>query len=104
MAIYTRAEYMADAQNDPKNAHRKYYGQFVTPGTKARVLSAFGLPALLACESGNLNEIPLAKWDAIVPRLPGSGGFAAAGDWYSLSTGVCLAKEAALQIIESNKP
>jgi hypothetical protein len=45
----------------------------------------------------------LREWDALVPKLPGSGGFTRAGDYYTKANGVCLAKEAARQIIEANQ-
>ena len=101
---YTRAEYMKDAQQEgkgPSAAHRRYFGQFVTDGTKYRVLSAIGLDRLKASTDPHLNDIPLKLWDQLTPQLPGSAGFSKAGDYYTLSNGVCLAKEAARQIIEA---
>ena len=103
-AIYTRAEYMKDAQQEgkgPSAAHRRYFAQFVTDGTKHRVLSAIGLNRLKASTDPHLNDIPLAIWDRLTPQLPGSAGFSKAGDYYTLANGVCLAKEAARQIIEA---
>ena len=99
--IYTRDEYMKDSQTDGPAAHRRYYGQFVTPGTKYRVLSAIGLDRLMKSTDPHLNDIPLELWDRLTPQLPGSGGFTKAGDYYTLANGVCLAKEAARQIIEA---
>ena len=101
--VYTRAEYMADSQVDGPAAHRKYYGQFVTEGTIARVVSGIGREALLASKDPHMNDIPLHRWDRLVPRLPGSGGFAKAGDYYTLAHGVCLAKEAARQWLEAQE-
>ena len=101
---YTRAEYMKDAQHEakgPSTAHRRYFGQFVTDGTKSRVLSAIGLDRLKASTDPHLNDIPLKIWDQLTPQLPGSAGFSKAGDYYTLANGVCLAKEAARQIIEA---
>lgn len=103
---YTRAEYMKDAQHEgkgPSTAHRRYFGQFVTNGTKQWVLSAIGLNRLKASTDPHLNDIPLALWDRLTPRLPGSAGFSKAGDYYTLANGVCLAKEAARQIIEAQE-
>lgn len=105
--FYTRAEYMKDAQQEgkgPSAAHRRYFGQFVTPGTIARVLNAIGKPRLLAARDPHLNDIPLAMWDRLTPQLPGSAGFAKAGDYYTHANGVCLAKEAARQWIDSQEP
>ena len=102
--VYTRAEYMKDAQHEgkgPSAAHRRYFGQFVTAGTISRVVHAIGKEALMASTNPHLNDIPLKLWDQLVPQLPGSGGFTSAGDYYTLANGVCLAKEAARQYIEA---
>ena len=106
MTIYTRAEYMKDAQHKdskPGQAHRRYFGQFVTSGTKYRVLSIIGLDRLLSSTNEHFNDIPLTLWDQLTPRLPGSGGFEKAGDYYTPANGICLAKEAARQIVEAHK-
>lgn len=95
--IYTRQQYMQDSQVNGTAAHRKYFGQFVNPSTIARVVNAIGKDRILASTNPHMNDIPLASWDRITPQLPGSGGFAKAGDYYTLSNGVCLAKEAALR-------
>jgi hypothetical protein len=101
--VYTRAQYLHDSQTDGPAAHRRYYGQFVTNGTKHRVVSSIGLARLLASSNLHFNDIPLHEWDRLVPALPGSAGFNKAGDYYTLSNGVCLAKEAARQIVENHK-
>ena len=98
---YTRTEYMNDSQTDGFAAHRRYYGQFVNASTKSRVVSVIGKDRLLASTDPHMNDIPLKEWDALVPGLPGSAGFAKAGDYYTLSGGVCLAKEAARQYVEA---
>lgn len=102
MNYYTRAEYMKDSQTDGTAAHRRYFGQFVNNGTRHRVLSYIGLERLMKSTDLHLNDIPLAEWDRLTPKLPGSGGFAKAGDYYTLANGVCLAKEAARQIVEEH--
>lgn len=105
--IYTRDQYLADSkQRGPEAtaAHRRYFGQFVTPGTIARVLNAIGKPRLLAARDPHLNDIPLAEWDRLTPQLPGSAGFAKAGDYYTHANGVCLAKEAARQWLDETTP
>jgi hypothetical protein len=108
--FYTRAQYMADpahlvgaTKSSRMAAHRRYYGQFVTPGTISRVVNAIGEDVLRASKDPHLNDIPLALWDRLVPGLPGSGGFSKAGDHYTVGNGVCLAKEAARQWIETKK-
>ena len=102
MNYYTRSEYMQDSQTNGPEAHRRYFGQFVTDGTKYRVLSYIGLERLIASTDPHFNDIPLITWDRLTPELPGSGGFAKAGDYYTLANGVCLAKEAARQIVEAH--
>lgn len=97
---YTRAEYMKDSQTDGMSAHRRYYGQFVNASTKYRVLSNIGLDRLKASTDPHFNDIPLELWDKLTPRLAGSSEFSKAGDFYTLGNGVCLAKEAARQILE----
>ena len=101
--IYTLAEYRNDSRTDGPAAFRKYYGQFVTPRTISRVVNSIGEKALLASTDPHMNDIPLGRWDLLVPGLPGSAGFAKAGDYYTVSNGVCLAKEAARQYVESVK-
>lgn len=104
---YTRAEYMKDAQHEgkgPSAAHRRYFGQFVTPGTIARVVNAIGRDRLMTSTDPHMNDIPLKLWDQLTPQLPGSAGFAKAGDYYTLANGVCLAKEAARQWLDSQEP
>jgi hypothetical protein len=100
---YMRSEYMAESQLDGPAAHRKYFGQFVTRGTIARVVNHIGAERLMASKDPHMNDIPLALWDELVPYLPGSGGFERAGDYYTKGVGVCLAKEAALQWVEAQR-
>lgn len=99
--MYTRTEYMKDSQTDGPAAHRRYFCQFVTDRTKDRVMQSIGLDRLMSSTDPHLNDIPLPLWDRLTPHLPGSAGFAKAGDYYTLANGVCLAKEAARQIIEA---
>lgn len=105
--MYTRQQHMAEysglTKEQAKDAHRRYFGQLVTNGTIARVLSGIGKDALLKSTDEHLNDIPLHLWDRLVPKCPGSAGFAKIGDYYTLANGVCLLKEAARQIIEKEK-
>ena len=91
--LITRKEYMAG-----ECTHREYFAQFTTPGTIALVKRGIGVKRILASHDPHFNDIPLREWDALVPRAPGSGRFAAAGEQYTLAAGVCLLKEAAQQI------
>ena len=91
-AKYSRKQYM-----NKECSHRDYYGQFVTPSTVAIVVSVIGKENILNSTDPDFNDIPLRRWDALVSRLPGSGRFVTAGDYYTQAGGVCLAKEAAQQ-------
>ena len=93
--MFTRKQYM-----NKECTHRQYYGQFVTPATKAHVLRGIGLAALKKSTDPHFNDIALTNWDNLVPHCPGSSGFTKAGDYYTLGGGVCLLKEAALQILD----
>jgi hypothetical protein len=55
---------------------------------------------LLASTDPHLNNIPLSSWDQL-PHCIG-GDIKAAGDWLSPAGWVCVAKEAARQIIEAH--
>jgi hypothetical protein len=110
MTIYTRAQYIDDPAHlvgapasSRMAAARRYYSQFVTPGTISRVVNAIGADVIRASKDPHFNDIPLALWDRLVPGLPGSGGFSKAGDYYTAAGGVCLAKEAARQWLEAGK-
>jgi len=84
-------------------AHREYYAQFVTEGVLELVTRGIGIERLLMSTDPHLNDIPLAKWDALVPflgtsvrtllRQAGEGGM-------TLGVGVCILKEAARQFVE----
>ena len=93
--MYTRKQYL-----NKECTHRQYYGQFVTPATKAHVLRGIGLAALKKSTDPHFNDISLANWDNLVPHCPGSADFSNAGDYYTLAGGVCLLKEAARQILD----
>lgn len=88
--------------------HRRYYAQYAAlPGMKNVVFNYIGLPALLASTDKWLNDIPLRKWDALVPMVGSVFGIKAMleqnGDYLTLAGGVCILKEAARQIVEEHK-
>ena len=97
----TRTEYLNAPREQAATAHRAYYGQFVTPATIEMVVRAIGADRLRASTDPHMDDIPLRMWDVLAPGLPGSSGFKEAGDFYTLAGGVCLAKEAARQWLES---
>lgn len=89
-----------------KAIHRKYYAQFVTPQIKDLVVSSIGRAQIIFSKDYSFNDIPLIFWDKLVESIPASirKQLKAAGDTLSLSAGVCILKEAALQIKEENLP
>lgn len=101
--VYTRKEYMRDSQTNGPAAHRRYYGQFVNSHTISRVINAIGKDRILSSTNLHFNDIPLKEWDSLVRGLPVAMAMQAAGDYYTISSGVCIAKEAAKQWKEWNK-
>jgi hypothetical protein len=99
MAEYTRKDYM-----DKNCSHREYYAQFVTEGTRRSVLRSIGKDALLESTDESLNDIPLKRWDNLLGIITGEVDtkMRAGKDWPSAAGKVCIAKEAARQIIEEN--
>lgn len=113
--MFTHKDYM-----DKKVSHREYFAQFVNREVIAAVKRKIGLPALLASKDEHLNDIPLRKWDILAgayypsvhsaePVYPRSSGLVSsktlqkAGEGISLGTLVCIYKEAAKQLIESER-
>lgn len=97
-----RTEYM----KNPNELHRAYYAQFVTGAIKIAVVNRFGLARLQGAyrDDVHLNEIALAQWDRLARQLHTPALDAAlgkVGDFWMLSGGICLLKEAAIQIVEA---
>ena len=81
--------------------HREYYAQFVTEDTKRAVLYVIGKDKLLSSKDEHLNDIGLKTWDSI--GVFGVGAkLKECGDYLTLAGAVCINKEAARQIIESD--
>lgn len=114
--IITRKEYMNDST---RGAHERYYAQFVTPETKSFVELFFTREELIRsfAKDRNLNEgLPLSRWDAMcfTSSHTTTGPFSASipfdhevfkqADSYGVTRGdlVCIAKEAARQIIKES--
>lgn len=86
---------------DGKCTHREYYAQFVTPEIKVDILRIIGLKALMASTDPHLNDIQLGTWDGICSNAHHK--MREAGDFLTMAGNVCIAKEAARQIIEENR-
>jgi hypothetical protein len=80
-------------------AHREYYGQFVCEGIKQMVLRQFSLNELR--QSPDLRQ-PLDRWDRVILITPFwlDTKLHACGDYPTAAGLVCIAKEAARQILE----
>lgn len=101
-----------------KVSHKDYYGQFVDETMKNEVKRSIGMEDLIKSKDEHLNDIPLAKWDALAGFLfrgstmvmspksikkELSDKFKSAGEGLSCATMVCIYKEAARQLIADNK-
>ena len=82
-------------------SHREYYAQFVTSQTTHYVARQIGVEKIKASTDPHLNDIPIAKWDSIPHYLDGSK-LKEAGDYLTDAGWVCIAKEAARQLVEED--
>lgn len=99
---YLRREYL-----NRRVTHEQYYGQFVTNEVIDAVSRQIGVARILESNDPSFNDINLRMWDGIFPAiraLTHKKVFAANGGCYmSLSDSVCIAKEAARQIVLQHK-
>lgn len=95
--MFTRKQYM-----NHECSHREYYAQFVTEGTRQVVLQSIGRERLEGSTDPHLNDIPLRRWDHTPLWLP-QGSMKERGDWLSPAGKVCILKEAARQILETEE-
>ena len=93
--MYSRKDYM-----DCTVTHREYYGQLVNDSVKSLVVSRIGRERILAAK--HLNDIPLHLWDSLAAPIIASVPSFPEGETWTLSTVVCIAKEAARQIQDEN--
>jgi len=66
---------------------------------KTRLRAYFGLNRLLESKDEHLNDIPLHQWDMFLAQ-PLAIPLKSVGDFATQAGNVCIAKEAAQQIIE----
>lgn len=101
---------------DSSNLHHQYYLQFATPGASNIVLHSIGKDALLNSKDEYLNNISLKKFDrlagflfngsqlVIQPKYIPDGidgkKLKEAKERYSCSTGVCVFKAVAIELIK----
>jgi hypothetical protein len=94
---YTRNDYLKN-----RCTHRQYYAQFVTEEMKSRLVRYLGLDTLLESKDEHLNDIPLRMWDLFIAG-PLAIPLKSVGDCSTMAGNVCIAKEAARQIIEEHQ-
>ena len=92
----TRRDYM-----EHRITHREYYGQMVNDSVLQLVDSTIGRDRIARSKDENLNDIPLHRWDQLFPSIQRCVPALPEGEVWSLSVGVCIAKEAARQLVES---
>lgn len=109
---FTRKQYLAN-----ECTFREFYGQFVDEETKKELLAVIPLDLILASTDEHLNDIPLKKWDSISgvlfsgsqlisrPRIRKdlADKINASSEGVSPATLVCIYKEQARQLQESNQ-
>ena len=84
--------------------HREFYKPFVKESLKTAVRSKILLERLLASNDPHLNDIPLKEWDDLVFLLPIRDMLDAGMNTVNArSIRVCIAKEAACQLIDEHK-
>lgn len=95
--MITRKQYLADSTA----LFHPYYLQFADSKLRSRVMGAFGPEELAHSTDPHFNDISLSRWDDLArssyPFIPHKR-ITAAGDFYSLSFGVCLLKAIARDI------
>lgn len=104
MKQFTRKQYM-----NKECTYREYYAQYVTPAIKRTVARTFGVDHLAKAlkEDEHLNTISLPRWDRLAPTIYGHiadmNYRKGEGRSRSLMEGVCVLKEAAIQLVEENE-
>lgn len=89
--MIARTQYIEDRT---PGAHHHYYAQFVTEPVINAVVQKIGTKALRGSSDYHLNDIPLQIWDSLSFPVD-KKLLEEAGEGFSLSTKVCIAKTAA---------
>lgn len=98
--MYTRKQYL-----NHECTHAEYFAQFTDDGVRARVLAHIGLDELKASTDEHMNDIALNRWDAVLQVFPRhiSEAMREAGDYPTQAGAVCIAKQAAREILAANQ-
>jgi len=92
--MWTRKDYINE-----KCSHQEYYGQFYTHQLVDYIRRTVGEKRIKKSKDKYFNDISLSVWDAqavTVRRMVGD--ISKYGESWTLSTAVCIAKEAARRI------
>lgn len=84
--------------------HQEFYEQFASKAVQKRVLRTISLERLLASTDPHMNDIALNVWDLVAPDCLDISSVerGKTGTCGSKSTGVCIAKAAAIKIIKQH--
>lgn len=83
--------------------HRQYYSQFVTKETKERLLFHITKLEIMKSKDEHFNDIRLERWGRILALGGTNKKMQEKGDYLTLAGKVCIFKEAAKQIKESER-
>lgn len=108
--IITRKDFLFTAdlrEEDRRRMHRCYFAQFVNDEIREIVVETFGMvPLHMAyAQDKHFNTIALTLWDTLIKlhkNLIDPELLARTGEGWSSSTGLCIFKEAAKQVVEAN--
>jgi len=95
--LITRKEYL-DRSREP-GVFRAYYAQFVGDFERAEVSRVIGLERIAKSDDEHLNDIPLYLWDRCCVSFTMASKMREAGDYRTKAGTVCIAKEAARQLL-----
>jgi hypothetical protein len=94
-----------EEKDEGMQKHREFFAQFVNEYVKSVVIQSIGKTKLLTSKDEHFNDIPLRYWDrlegALRPLIIRRHKEINIGKFYSLSDVVCVAKEAARQVVEA---
>ena len=93
--MFTRKDYLKG-----KCTHREYYAQFVDEPLRHYVQLSVGFDVICNSTEPAFADVPLYRWERTVESCNRHASYrlTEAGDFQSMATGVCIAKEAAQQI------
>lgn len=104
---YMDADKLTNGEYDARKGadiHAAYFSQFVNSHVTETVLRCIGRERLLASRDYHLNDIPLKLWDDLVMTGHIAAKAKEFGDNTSLSTKVCVYKQAARLWLAENSP